>query len=152
MVGVGMGLCAFGLLQPTQGTLFAAAGFAGALLGSTAPDWLELPQKPTFWGTGGKRLIPHRTLTHWWPLWVWLFISTLHMQGTLISALLEGFALGGLSHLVVDLPNPMGVPFATPFASSRKSLKWWRSGQHEFLIISVFIAIGLLTLWLRTAT
>ena len=37
-----------------------------SVFGSTAPDWLEIRR-------GGDTLIPHRTITHWIPIWVGLF-------------------------------------------------------------------------------
>jgi membrane-bound metal-dependent hydrolase YbcI (DUF457 family) len=140
LVGLGVGLAAAGLARELG--YFPVVSFVGAVAGSTAPDWLELPSKPSFFGHGGSRVIPHRTLTHWWPLWVLALIVAVHLSIPLAAAWLLGFSLGGLSHILVDLPNPMGVPIWTPAASSRRSLKLWRSGQREFLIIAVFWLLG----------
>lgn len=140
LVGVGVGLGLAGFFPAGVPAILA---FAGAVSGSTAPDWLELPQRASFWGGQGVRLIPHRTLTHWWPLWVAAILSTVQfLHGAFFAPWLIGFAAGGLSHLLVDLPNPMGIPILTPFAKSRRSLRWWRSGQNEFPIVAVFLFGG----------
>ncbi len=143
LVGIGVGLALLGACPALLPHGVSLLSFAGALAGSTAPDWLEFPQRPSFWGGAGTRLIPHRTITHWWPLWVATVLYALHLQNPLVSPWLLGFGAGGLSHLLVDLPNPMGVPVWLPFARSRKSLRWWRSGEHEFLIVAVFFIVGL---------
>lgn len=102
----------------------------GGWLGGTAPDWLE----PKFFG---RRLIPHRRVTHWTLAWVcalgWLLTHE-------VSPLLTGFCAGGLAHCLADLPNPMGVPLIHPWRQS--SLNWWRSGEHDTLISIVFIGVG----------
>ena len=46
-----------------------------------------------------------------------------------ILAFFWGFGIGGLLHLLVDLPNPMGIPILTP--TRRFSLKLWKSGKFE---------------------
>lgn len=103
-------------------------GLAAALAipGATAPDWLELA-----WYRNGIRhsLIPHRTWTHWILLWgslySWAFLL-LGQQPWASAAL--GFAVGGLLHLVMDLPNPSGIRFLHPFRQ-RVTLNWWRGDQ-----------------------
>lgn len=127
------------------GALIAAAGFhlgaellpcalilAGAASGARAPDYLE------------GSAIRHRTITHWWPLWAGLVILGLHAmthQAPEIGGFLIGFAMSAITHLLLDLPNPMGVPFLTPYR--RVSLNWWRSGRHEWLIVPAWLAATL---------
>ncbi len=85
-----------------------------------------------------KSLIAHRTITHWWPLWaafgVWALYALLGQRGwaTPIWAAL-GVSCGGLTHILCDWPNPMGVPGRTPWR--RHSLRLWRSGEHEVRIV-----------------
>jgi inner membrane protein len=130
----------------------------GLLLGSTAPDYLEIRKK------NGGTLIKHRTITHWLPLWILLSlfsllavnvnipfipdqlynlksISSINFH-SYISSILVGFSFGGLLHLLVDLPNPMGIPILTPY--HRFSLKLWNSGKLEPLIVFVFFLISCL--------
>lgn len=103
----------------------------GAWVGGTAPDWLELK-------VFGTRLIPHRRITHWMLAWAVLVWAAQHYA---VGPLAYGFALGGLTHCLVDFPNPMGVPVFRPWA--RSSLNWWRSGQHEVLICSLAITLAM---------
>ncbi|MBN6740612.1 metal-dependent hydrolase [Acidithiobacillus sp. MC6.1] len=119
------------------------------IIGGTAPDWLEVAhaeysQARQQWVR--VSVIPHRTVTHWWPLWVLALAAatTLSFPTTttyhLFSLRLDpdqflmptcmGFVAGGLMHLLMDLPNPTGIPIVTPFSRSRKSLHLWRSGNH----------------------
>jgi membrane-bound metal-dependent hydrolase YbcI (DUF457 family) len=53
---------------------------------------------------------------------------------------LGGFLLGGVTHVLVDWPNPMGVPLWRP--GKRHSLRWWRSGEHEIAIVLAFSALA----------
>lgn len=108
--------------------------------GATAPDWLECPWYDKF--QHRRSLITHRTITHWWPLWLALLGYGCYRHDGLEGSLMVGFALGGFLHLLMDVPNPRGIPIFTPRA--RKSLNWWKSGQHELLIISAFMGMAAL--------
>jgi len=121
-----------------------------SLFGSTAPDWLEIRR-------GGNTLIPHRTITHFVPLWVGLLLLSLfsvnpelfhvlsflehYALNEIIRDCLLGFAIGGLLHLLFDLPNPMGIPFLLPF--HRISLGLWRSGEMEKTIVFFVLCFSL---------
>ncbi len=126
------------------------------IIGATAPDWLEIRKKD-----GGTR-IKHRTITHWLPLWVGAFCLSLYMMNNqsvtisditinfndYLSSVLLGFSMGGLLHLLVDWPNPMGIPVLTPY--SRFSLHLWKSGKNEYLIVTTialfsFFYVGIST-------
>ena len=103
-------------------------GLAAALafLGATAPDWLEIA-----WFEKGIRrsIIPHRTFTHWLPVWgglYWWALGLLAEQWW--APALLGFAVGGLMHLVMDLPNPSGIRLLHPYRQ-RATLNWWRGDQ-----------------------
>lgn len=118
------------------------------ILGSKAPDWLEIQK------SDGSTVIPHRTITHWFPIWIAIlllgfafkdsqgfhsnFIDSLpHSQyiADAISLTLIGLSLGSLLHIITDLPNPMGVPFLTPW--HRVSLNLWKSGRFEFFFVGI---------------
>ncbi len=120
------------------------------IIGSTAPDWLEIR-------SGEYTMIPHRTITHWLPLWVFGFLTAIYslspyyfsifdymtfldsfILGEIAASCLLGFSIGGLLHLLFDLPNPMGIPVLTPI--HRFSLKLWNSGSMEFPIV-IFVLI-----------
>jgi inner membrane protein len=101
---------------------------AGGWLGGVAPDWLEFP-------VGGRRLIPHRRVTHWMTLWVALAVvaySNIGDFSPIVANTFLGFACGGLAHCLGDLPNPAGVPLIHPW--ERTSLDWWLSGKYDWTL------------------
>jgi inner membrane protein len=123
------------------------------IFGSTAPDWLEIRK-------GTNTLIPHRTITHWLPIWIIIFIYALSQfnptlinfiknintdlyniisfkLNLIVSSAILGFSIGGLLHLLFDFPNPMGIPIFTPV--HRISLNLWNSGEKEYLIITLTV-------------
>lgn len=108
--------------------------FLAAIPGGTAPDWLEIAS----WSpeTGRTSVIKHRTITHWGIAWLILLMVSLFLSPVVIwMPILFGFAAGGVTHLLVDWPNPMGVPWIR--IKKRHSLKLWRSGENEFAITIV---------------
>lgn len=123
----------------------------GHMLGATAPDWMEIRVKS---GDGMKTLIKHRTVTHWLPMWIALFYisyasitKTINVGVEVNIFLLEffmGFAMGGILHLLTDLPNPQGIPIILPSGKFRFSLNLWKSGKYELAITLVGL---LLSLW-----
>lgn len=142
-------MLAAGITHWLQG--FPAFAAIMGLLGATAPDWLELPflRGEDLHGRPLRlSVIPHRTLTHWVPLWLLLLAGGLWQAAQLPGSLAVGFAVGGLTHLLMDVPNPMGVPLWVPWR--RKSLRWWRSGEHEIFLVAGSWAIGAFVLTLTT--
>jgi membrane-bound metal-dependent hydrolase YbcI (DUF457 family) len=139
-VGAGFGLAALGPATWSHPLLAVAAVSLGAL-GGTAPDWLEVP----YWGN--RRLITHRTFTHWVPLWL-LALWAAHVHARDLGSwpqMIFPFLLGGLSHLLMDWPNPAGVPFLWP--TWRHSLNWWNSGRYDTLLVALVwtgVALSLL--------
>lgn len=125
-----------------------------SFFGSTSPDWLEIRHK-------GGTIIKHRTITHWIPVWLFLFSFSLFSVNNdylsffyhisffsdnqippLYSSALLGFSIGGLLHLLFDLPNPMGVPLFTPW--NRVSLNLWKSGEMEKTIVTLVFITALI--------
>ena len=81
-----------------------------ALLGSTAPDWLEWVLKAL-----GHR-VRHRTVTHYvlgWCVGLVFAVALWDFHGVLAA-----FMWGGLSHVLADSLTVMGVPFS-PFSDRR---------------------------------
>lgn len=86
-----------------------------AVLGSTAPDWIEWMPRLI-----GKRTIKHRTTTHYVIYWVAaLLFFTLVWDLAGIGA---AFAWGGLSHVLCDALTASGVP-----------LGWWSDRRFHIL-------------------
>lgn len=139
-----------------------------AFSGSSAPDWLEIPSPKKGWFGQLKRdshgnmirtsVIPHRTITHYLPAWVFLlYYAFSNLSAGMAWELAFAFAVGGLTHVLVDMPNPMGVPIFSPFHRYRLGAKfsrkkagnefgWWKSGEHDVLIAAIYIGIGYFSL------
>lgn len=78
-----------------------------AVLGSTAPDWLEWTPRLI-----GKRSPKHRTVTHYVIFWVLALLFGLFVWD--FHHVITAFAAGGLSHVLCDACTAHGVP-----------LGWW---------------------------
>lgn len=122
------------------------------IVGSTAPDWMEI--RVSVKGGGSKTLIPHRTITHIVGAWVLLavysycsvksietpFYDLPLMENDSLSASLFGFACGGLVHLFGDLPNKQKIPILTLWDGI--ALNLWKSGKNEGLMVFLTFAIA----------
>ena len=109
--------------------------FLASIPGGTAPDWLEIaswsPEK------GRQSIIKHRTYTHWFPFWCILTVLSIFLIPVLVwSPLITAFGIAGISHLIIDWPNPMGVPWIR--IKKRHSLKLWKSGEYELILVMFF--------------
>lgn len=113
LVGLGVAFGSAGLAVALEGS--AVLAFLCAYPGATAPDWLEIPYGER--GATRRSVIPHRTLTHFVPLWVvllgvsvWGLTQAPPALINLLASAALGFACGALSHLFLDLLTPLGVP------------------------------------------
>jgi putative membrane protein len=110
------------------------------IIGNTAPDTLEFSKYDENAYFKRTSLIPHRTYTHWFLLWFLLFLIsgglTFYYHAYWLP--IWAYSLGGLMHLLCDLPNPTGVPFLHP-KKRRKSLNWWKSGENENIIFILLL-------------
>ena len=127
----------------------------GTLLGSSFPDIGEIVQ---FFGRWRASLIPHRTLTHWIPLYVILIIALPTIAPGMpwwALNLARGVCCGSLLHIVLDAFSPVGIPLFNPFGTrvsvgpSRSGGKpcLYRTGTAEELpviMLSVIAIVGLL--------
>lgn len=117
--------------------VWAFLSLAAGILGSTAPDWLEV----AFWTRRRKLWIRHRTATHWGLGWIGLLLWSYYgLQAHAWSALTLGFAAGGIMHLLSDTPNPRGIPWIY----KHRSLNLWASGDCDCIVVGVaWIGAGL---------
>lgn len=138
---------------PGNPIMIAAIFMAGIIAGSSAPDWLELPIKSK--GNIVARIIPHRTITHWFPIWIllgwWIEQQKFIWQ---IEVAAFGFVSSALLHILMDLLSKAGVPILLPFARNRKKLSLYSTGKFsEFLavltVMSFFVFICLVLLKIR---
>ena len=156
--GIAFSISAFLFSKDLGGIHWISAFFC--IIGVNAPDYLEIRR-------GENTIIPHRTITHWIPLWFLVFFYSvfcldsnyfdffgyLHFPvlDTLQASALLGFSIGALLHLLFDLPNPMGVPLVLPW--KRVSLNLWKSGEREkFIIWTVWLFTFLYVLFYNNLT
>tara|TARA_B100000700_G_scaffold267699_1_gene307765 strand:- start:31817 stop:32401 length:585 start_codon:yes stop_codon:yes gene_type:complete len=150
--GIALSLATYTFTNDINGIGYIAA--IGTILGAKAPDYLEIRTKVKDENKkviGTRTLITHRTITHWLPLWLiaglflliqfeqsyFPFFSNYNFNNNEVSnyifSFFLGYVIGGLLHLITDLPNPMGIPIIHP--KKRFSLNLWKSGKLEFLIV-----------------
>ena len=92
----------------------------GAHLGASAPDWMEVATCKTkrhlFSANENDRvsLIPHRTITHTLSLWVLAMLYSSYLLvvdgNTYSNLLIFAFCMSVMSHLLLDIRTPMGIP------------------------------------------
>lgn len=148
-IAFGLSICsayASGTIEldyPAEPLIVLAVFMAGIIAGSSAPDWLELPI--IIKGNTVGRIIPHRTITHWFPIWMalgwWIWNQEFAWQVE-VGAL--GFIASALLHILMDGLSKSGVPLFLPFASYRKKISLYSTGKlSEFFavvtVMSLFI-------------
>ena len=128
-----MGLFSLGAALPAL-----CAGWAG----SVAPDILDMRSagRCFFRRSAFNKL--HRGASHWpgWWLLCWAF-SQIGLLGPLPDPMLGGFALGALSHTLLDMCTTRGIPLL-PFGEKRFSLRICSTGSlAEYAILAMTIIV-----------
>lgn len=142
LTGVGAAFIAAALMRFNSGTEAQQVIAWFVAMGTTRiPDLIEFPTFQN--GYIKNSLIPHRTITHWPLLWIalWWYCNTF---GGYIAAAGLGIAVGAMTHILWDAPNPMGIPWFLPhkrLSFGRRGL--WRSGRGDYLIAVFYGAIGI---------
>lgn len=123
-IGIGLGAA----IQPLA--------IPAAVLGATAPDWLEW-----LFALSG-RAVKHRTVTHVTIYWIFAVILLLILPKDGFLLHLFGFAVGGLSHVLADACTVSGVPFF-PWSTRRFHLFGGRlrTGQPAEVIFSALVLV-----------
>lgn len=124
---------------PAQTDLLVAFLFVvGVMAGASAPDWLEMVSH-----VGDRRLslIPHRTLTHWWPVWVGaaLYVWTSHALPWFLEVIAFGFIASAMLHIVMDAFSKSGVPFLLPVRRFGVKLPFYTTGGISEWVWSVVV-------------
>lgn len=134
-------------LQPHS--LVVCSWFLGALLGASAPDYLEVVYG---WDERGRRksLLNHRTWTHWpYPWFAACAVLGAKWDNGLFDYFSAGFISASLLHLAMDILTPMGIPLRWP-TGKRSSLNIYKTGHvRELAVIAV---TSLILIMLATAT
>lgn len=104
-----------------------------AILGATAPDWLE---------QGAKQFnypLIHRGPTHYFSIWLSMWVAMIYLDP---SGLLSAFFYGGFSHVLLDAMTITGVPFS-PLSDRRFHLFGgrFRTGDSTEYLISFSIVL-----------
>lgn len=141
-----------------QATAVAAAlalhlplgGIAAACAGAVLPDVLDQRMAglaPTRRGQQKIFNAVHRGTTHWFGWWLAVcaaaFVLTPASLGSLGRDALLGLGFGGLSHVLLDMLTPSGVPL-TPFSRQNKlSLKLCSTGSlGEYCFLACVVGLS----------
>lgn len=120
-----LGVAASVPFYKTQNWLMAALVLAVALWGARAPDALEMYK----WSDGKRRsIIPHRTITHWPPVWILIALPAYFYTPTEYQPLIVVGLLACLLHLLMDFLTPSGIPLFNPFGKSYRFILY-RTGS-----------------------
>lgn len=106
-----------------------------AVLGGTAPDWLEWVAKMV-----GKE-VKHRQQTHYFSHWLILLVFAFFIYD--FNGFIAAFAWGGVTHILADAVTITGVPFS-PLSDRRFHLFGGRlrtGSPSEYLIAGAFVAV-----------
>ena len=144
LTGLGAGFFAAALVH-TLGFNYKAELVSAllAVLSTNIPDWIEIPTYKRGIRTG--TLIPHRTITHWPPLWLGFIYIAFHYLEPLYAAALMGVCVGALVHILADAPNPRGIPWLLPNKRITLLGGLWRSGEFEKTLVMIFTVSGAFT-------
>ena len=116
------------------GAIINPFAIPAAILGATAPDWLEWCIKPFY-------PIGHRTITHIVIYWIFAMLFFAFIWDFQHIGL--GFAIGGFSHTMADACTIAGVPFA-PWSDARFHLfggKLRTGNGGETIVTGIFAAL-----------
>lgn len=131
---------------PVEYQLAYAALFAvGVMSGASAPDWLE---GAFFFRNRRISIIPHRTLTHWLPVWLAAFylVFTASLDWYVL-ALVNGFIASSVLHITMDAFSKSGVPLLLPMRRFSVKIPLYTTGGISEIIWSVAVlAFFLMTL------
>lgn len=116
--------------------VFSAPLVPVAVLGATAPDWLERLHHLTT----GLRL-RHRGPTHYMIMWILGLFAALTLYD--FHGILAAFFYGGLTHVVADALTVTGVPFS-PMSDRRFHLFGGRirtGNPGEYLVSGAIVVV-----------
>lgn len=123
---------------PVEYHLAYAALFAvGVMSGASAPDWLE---GVFFFRNRRISIIPHRTLTHWLPVWVAAFylVFTASLDWYVL-ALANGFIASSVLHITMDAFSKSGVPLLLPMRRFSVRIPMYTTGGISEVIWSIAV-------------
>jgi inner membrane protein len=147
--GLALGFAAFRHLDLDPNLTQFALYFGGVALGALLPDVDHHNAPISLWLFPIHRFVAkrwsHRTMTH---SLIFMAVATLFV-GLLSRNLLLmlGLGVGLLSHLVLDLFNPTGVPLLYPFKENKFRIAKITTGnalEQGFLVVFVIVVLSYL--------
>jgi inner membrane protein len=123
-----------------QPTIAGALTAVGAVAGASVPDSIEMP---SFASGRRESVVPHRTWTHFWALWLLCAYFAQSLPAPW-SHLLLGVALACALHILVDAFSPCGVPYLDPMKQVRPRVPLYRTGESSEIpiILIAFVIAG----------
>ena len=124
------------------------AAVPAAVLGSTAPDWIEMIRRAF---SRGKK-VKHRAATHYLAAWIALAIFARLVWD--YQSWLFWFAMGGAIHWFCDALTVSGAPVGW-WSDRRVTLfggKVYTGSPAEYVITGIIVGVCALFIWLRTTT
>lgn len=126
-------------------------GLGAAIAGSILPDVIDQKRAALGASPQARQRIfnrTHRGASHWFGWWLALFILCSTIRQTPLRELCAGLALGGVSHVILDMLTSRGVPL-TPFSHRGNiTLKFCATGSPmEYAVLGLFtiMILALLT-------
>ena len=125
------------------------AGLAAAWVGGILPDVFDQKLAGLFANRQKAFNRIHRGFTHWPGLWLALVFAAVLLvprEGEyLLRPVCVGLAVGGLSHVVLDMLTPQGIPLLPFSRRNRFSLKLCKTGSFgEY----AFLATMIVCMWI----
>jgi len=125
--------------------VFNPEAVPAVVLGSTAPDWMEMIANAA---RGGKKM-KHRGITHYFVAWALLAVFALFVWDW--RACLFWFAIGGAVHWCCDALTVSGAPFSW-WSDRRMTLfggKVLTGSASEYVITGLIVCICAVFIWSR---
>lgn len=127
--------------------VFSPVAVPAVVLGSTAPDWIEMLRNA--WT---RRKVKHRAGTHYLAAWVLLAIAARLIWDW--QGLIFWFAVGGAVHWFCDALTISGAPVGW-WSDRRITLfggKVATGSAAEYVITGLVVAVCALLIWFQTST
>lgn len=127
--------------------VFSPIAVPAAVVGSTAPDWLEWVIR----GIRRDKRVKHRGMTHYFAAWALLALFAHFVWD--VRGWVFWFAFGGAVHWVCDALTVSGAPLGW-WSDRRMTLfggKVHTGGVMEYLIAGAVVFVCALVIWTRSS-
>lgn len=132
-------------LSLTNSPLVIGSAFIGGIL----PDIIDQSRAKLGKNRQAQQRIfnaTHRGASHWFGWWLLLLLACAALPQTLLREVAAGFALGGLSHIALDMLTVRGVPLAPFTRKGSISLRFCKTGSWKEYIFLAAVTLGALAI------